>query len=701
MSKNKKRNIKQSANLFGGYTYYENGKKIGESRPNLFGGGYTNYDAKGKKVGSSEPQIFGGGYNHYDTNSNKVGSSEPSLFGGGSTLYDANRQRSGTVEKDFFTLAAESAAASSHSKSASSSSRSGAAASSPYAWRKFADEGDEYGIDPKDYETEEEYQEAVNEVKYEWRDLVDAGDKYGIDPEDYETEDEYFDAVEEARDAWREKHDDTRWNYDSQPDDFDSEEEYLETIQEERSVDKPDDTDELPKKNEPKPSDYPNMRRYNAARILADNESYIFHGHDYVVCAQFIQNYADTVIAANYLAHNAGFLYSQAIKENFNLPVSLPDEDETQELEFTKILCKIAKRDIPLSLEVWSWCLEQFLPYAQYDRYTAPTLTNYVIDDLYGFPDNYRTEIARYMDKKPDFRQKLAEACQNLPDDLGELIAAALRAGLHETADDLFRRGLKKSGDDWKLINHLAENTMLYCQDGIELESIEYFNAHMLPLVKAINIGMVQDEIEGWEQQINEYIHQVEDESERYAYSRKNAWRKTVPDGKPYDLNPLYYDTEQEYLEDLNEAKYGWRKWYKGEDTLGLDVNDFETQQEYRTAYTARLNEARQKQYEQRERDRLQRQQQYEQSRRLDIEKALEDDTVYIYCGVLFPQASRPYHYRTEDETIKIGDKVVVFVRDQETMGEVVSVGHYLRVAAPFPVEKTKFIFAKAEDETE
>ena len=36
MSKNTKRNIKHTANLFGGYTYYENGKKFGESRPNPF-----------------------------------------------------------------------------------------------------------------------------------------------------------------------------------------------------------------------------------------------------------------------------------------------------------------------------------------------------------------------------------------------------------------------------------------------------------------------------------------------------------------------------------------------------------------------------------------------------------------------------------------------------------------------------------------
>ena len=33
---------------------------------------------------------------------------------------------------------------------------------------------------------------------YSWRDICDDGSEYGIDPEDYETEDEYLDALSEA-----------------------------------------------------------------------------------------------------------------------------------------------------------------------------------------------------------------------------------------------------------------------------------------------------------------------------------------------------------------------------------------------------------------------------------------------------------------------------------------------------------------------
>lgn len=42
----------------------------------------------------------------------------------------------------------------------------------------------------------------------------------------------------------------------------------------------------------------------------------------------------------------------EAIKDNFKLPISLPDEDETREFEFYQAICKIAKKDVPLSFEV-------------------------------------------------------------------------------------------------------------------------------------------------------------------------------------------------------------------------------------------------------------------------------------------------------------------------------------------------------------
>jgi len=68
-----------------------------------------------------------------------------------------------------------------------------------YAWRLNCEDGSEYGISPEDYETRDEYHEALHREKYAWRDYCDDGSAYGVDPEDYETEEEYEDALECAR----------------------------------------------------------------------------------------------------------------------------------------------------------------------------------------------------------------------------------------------------------------------------------------------------------------------------------------------------------------------------------------------------------------------------------------------------------------------------------------------------------------------
>lgn len=68
-----------------------------------------------------------------------------------------------------------------------------------YAWRLNCEDGSEYGVFPEDYETREEYHEAIHREKYAWRDWCEDGSELGIDPDDYETEDEYEEALEEAR----------------------------------------------------------------------------------------------------------------------------------------------------------------------------------------------------------------------------------------------------------------------------------------------------------------------------------------------------------------------------------------------------------------------------------------------------------------------------------------------------------------------
>ena len=148
---------------------------------------------------------------------------------------------------------------------------------------------------------------------------------------------------------------------------------------------------------------------------------------------------------------------------------------------------------------------------------------------------------------------------------------------------------------------------------------MKWFRDRLLPIVKAVDIGMVQDEIPEWEKKIAEYINRVEDNDKYEAWKEKTkAVRK------------------------------------------------------------------------QRREEGLQRQDRQKQTH-------VDDKTIYTYCRVLLPFTNRAFSYRTEDDTIQIGDGVIVPVgADSEEMeGKVVSVGKYARAGVPYPVEKTKFILKK------
>ncbi|MGN1433754.1 MAG: hypothetical protein ACI4XI_08640 [Ruminococcus sp.] len=125
--------------------------------------------------------------------------------------------------------------------------------------------------------------------------------------------------------------------------------------------------------------------------------------------------------------------------------------------------------------------------------------------------------------------------------------------------------------------------------------------------------------------------------------------------------------------------------------STGLDPVDFDTEQEYLDALNAENNDSCQQ-----ETDEILNEQE-------KIKEYESDKTVYTYCGVLLPFSSCPYSFRTEDSTIQIGDTVIVSVgeNEREMKGRVVSIGQYLRLSVPYPVEKTKLVIRKAEEESE
>lgn len=72
----------------------------------------------------------------------------------------------------------------------------------------------------------------------------------------------------------------------------------------------------------------------------------------------------------------------------------------------------------------------------------------------------------------------------------------------------------------------------------------------------------------------------------------------------------------------------------------------------------------------------------------------------YIYCSVEFSQLSGTYYYRTEDDTLQIGDRVIVPVgrQMQEKIARIVDIEYFTKENVPFPLARTKCILQRYEE---
>lgn len=92
-------------------------------------------------------------------------------------------------------------------------------------WREHCEDGSQYGINPEDFNSADAYEQALYDIKnadcishqdqsetingetkqsvttkrYIWRKYCENGDKYGINPDDYETADEYYEAINRVK----------------------------------------------------------------------------------------------------------------------------------------------------------------------------------------------------------------------------------------------------------------------------------------------------------------------------------------------------------------------------------------------------------------------------------------------------------------------------------------------------------------------
>ncbi len=74
----------------------------------------------------------------------------------------------------------------------------------------------------------------------------------------------------------------------------------------------------------------------------------------------------------------------------------------------------------------------------------------------------------------------------------------------------------------------------------------------------------------------------------------------------------------------------------------------------------------------------------------------------YIYCSVLLDSLGGTYYYTSEDDSINVGDYVIVPVGagNKELRGQVEEIEYYTAEDVPFPLDKTKVICRKTDAPT-
>lgn len=82
-------------------------------------------------------------------------------------------------------------------------------------------------------------------------------------------------------------------------------------------------------------------------------------------------------------------------------------------------------------------------------------------------------------------------------------------------------------------------------------------------------------------------------------------------------------------------------------------------------------------------------------------EKVKRHKNDYIFCSVTFDEGYKSYYYITDDDSIEVGDSVLVPAgKDNHTaIVEVVNIEYFSEKDAPLPVEKTKHIIRKCTDD--
>lgn len=560
-----------------------------------------------------------------------------------------------------------------------------------FSWRNTCEDGFEWGIDPDDYDTPNEYLRALNNAKYEWRTYCEDGSEWNIDPMNFETEEEYEAALEYEKDGWRSDVEDGS-DFHLDPYDYNRKEEYQAALESVKA--------RIPKKEE-----YPNRRKYLAAKALFELETSGYYDpsdeydkrlHDRY---EFILN-NPSIIASNYLTPNGEFIFTQALKENFDLPITVKSEDEKPKSYLNEVLERIAKKNPVQACELWIWCIEIFSPYSNYEDEAGCVVDN-VCAYIRDYPEMFLETLWKNLDEKPRLLRMIFDTCED-----SFVVGIVLLKSALEKKDSIQAKHVLKTYMESQYLTEqhiydLLNDVVSYCcDDTYDLVAAECFKYEIIPVISECDYRDILDTIEEWTEKLDDQIDEVERYSEKYRYTRRYSWRQNCADGSEWDVYPEEYETEEEYNAAIQEEKYAWRSWRKDGEKFGIHTENYETEEEFNAAVnTARRREREEERRKEREeRERLKAEEEKNLFEEMNV--AEEDDTVYTFYGVEFGSGSKIYQYLKGNEDLQIGDKVIVPVgKDNlEQEATVITIQQHRRRTAPYPIEKTKRVIRKRNE---
>lgn len=558
-------------------------------------------------------------------------------------------------------------------------------------WLDAYEEGWRYDLEPEDFDSIEEYKDAIEHEKYAWRYECEDGEEYNLDPEDFDSQEEYEDALEEAKEEWKYDCEDG-WEYDLDPEDFDSQEEYEEALEKAKKYDKCDEYEEHMDLDYIfiNPGDYPNKRQFEAAYYLEELErdlTEIPEGStkeaEKEKC-RFILS-ANT-IAGQYLTILHGFLYIRAVKENFTLPFEIPNEEDEPSTVFDDLLQKAAKENPQQALKIWTWCIEEFVPFKKYATNISFLYMPLVFIEAY--PKEFMDLLVSELCTNANLRRELLTENPEFPYYDGRFVFKAMQQGFNEEAAEIFTAITRNPTANKENMEWLIDSILDECCDFKSRKGITQFQTHILPLIQKSEYSYIQQLLPQIKEYIASYLFTIKPDIEKHEQSQK--YQQEEQSTLHYNIKNNPSDEPPKKEEHPDQEQPQETPKYKTE----IHTSDQNTTTPQKTQ-----NESRSKNHQGNKKDEIPSVTRKQEEDPL----AAADKTIYHFCSVIFSSAKQSYAYRTDNINVKIGDTVLVPVgkNNRELKATVVSTSQSLSFAAPYPINKTKKVIAVIEEEND